>query len=73
MKTDTAPPATEAGADGGKKPRSRKKLLIVGGVVLALVLGAGYWFVLRPSGPTAPQPGQIMTLESTQINLAGGH
>ncbi|MGZ4445138.1 MAG: flagellar basal body-associated FliL family protein [Nocardioides sp.] len=73
MKTDTAPPATEAGADGGKKPRSRKKLLLVGGVVLALVLGAGYWFVLRPSGPTAPQPGQIMTLESTQINLAGGH
>ena len=40
---------------------------------MALVGGAGYWFVLKPGGSAEPKPGAIMSLESTQINLASGH
>lgn len=44
--------------------------------VLALVLvagGAGYWFLLKPAGPTGPQPGAVSTLNAIQVNLADGH
>lgn len=54
-----------------KKPRSKKKILVIALVVLLLAGGA--WWFLHPKGPSKPQPGQIMTLDSTQINLAGGH
>ncbi len=57
----------EEAAGGGKK-----KLLIM--LVLLLVLGgAGYWFFLRPSGPKEPVPGEVMTMEPIQVNLADGH
>ncbi len=59
-------PAEETG--GGRK----KKLLIVV-VLLLLVGGAGYWFFLRPSGPEEPVPGEVMTMEPIQVNLADGH
>jgi len=65
---DTRP---EVAAEQEKKPRSKKKILIVALVVL-LLAGAGWWF-LHPKGPSKPQPGQIMSLDSTQINLADGH
>ena len=46
-------------------------------VVLLLVGGAAYWFVLKPKGggegEHEPVAGEIVPLESTQINLAGGH
>src|SRR6478609_7459679 len=49
-----------------------KKIAIVVVVVL-LVAGAAWWFVLRPKPEKAPEPGEIVTLDSTQINLTGGH
>ena len=65
---DTKPAET---ATEEKKPRSKKKILVIALVVL-LLAGGGWWF-LHPKGPSKPQPGQIMTLDSTQINLADGH
>jgi len=67
MTTATAPDTTETA------PRSRRRLTLV--VVLALVAtaAAGWWFVLRPAGDEAPEPGAVVPLEAIQINLAGGH
>jgi flagellar FliL protein len=44
-------------------------------VVLLVVLlgGAGYWFVLKPGGGGPPQPGEVLTLDPIQVNLADGH
>lgn len=69
MTTLEARPAAEATEE--KQPRSKKKLLVIALVVLLLAGGA--WWFLHPKGPSTPQPGQIMTLDSTQINLADGH
>lgn len=51
----------------------RKRKVIIVAVVLLLVAGAGYWFFIKPGGPTDPKAGEILALESTQINLASGH
>jgi flagellar FliL protein len=67
----TARPAEDA-ATVEEPPRSRKKLAVIAVVVLALA-GAGWYFFLRPSGSHEPVPGEILTIEPTQINLAGGH
>jgi flagellar protein FliL len=65
-------PEKEAEAEGEKKG-GKKKLIIIVVAVLAIA-GAGYWFFLKPSGPTPPpEPGEILTLDSTQINLADSH
>lgn len=71
MSTATAskPASEEAAPPAGK---SKKKLLIVGLLVVVLG-GAGYWFFLKPSGePKEPEPGEVVTLEPIQLNLAGG-
>lgn len=60
--------AAEAPAKGGKK-----KLVAIVLVVLLLGGGGGYWFFLKPSGPAEPVPGEVMTLEPIQVNLADGH
>ena len=70
MSVATAPaPEGEAPAKGGKK----KLIMIVVGVLL---LGGGaYWFFLKPA-PTEepkPEPGEVLTMEPIQINLAEGH
>lgn len=66
--TDAPVDAAEEQASGGGK----KKLVII--LVLLLVLGgAGYWFFLKPSGPEKPVPGEVVSLEPIQINLADGH
>lgn len=73
MSTTTAPAAattTPEEAKGG----SRKKVVMV--VLLALVLvGAAYWFMLRPqpAGAHEPKPGEVMRLDPIQVNLSGGH
>ena len=69
MTTTTAPPAAEVEEETGG---GRRKKLIVVGLVL-LMAGAGWWFFLKPAEATEPVPGEILTLEATQINLAGGH
>ena len=70
MSTATAAPETEGEAKGGGK---KKKLLIVVLVVL-IAAGASWWFLLRPAaGADTPKPGDVVTLEPIQVNLAGGH
>ncbi|MBZ5737822.1 flagellar basal body-associated FliL family protein [Nocardioides mangrovi] len=72
--TATAEKAPDKEAEGeGKKKGGKKKLIIIVVAVLAIA-GAGYWFFLKPSGPEPPpEPGAILTLDSTQINLSGEH
>ncbi|MGH3497802.1 MAG: flagellar basal body-associated FliL family protein [Nocardioidaceae bacterium] len=64
-----APTATKASA----KPKSKKKLFIVIAVVLAIAGGGAYFFVLKPAGPSTPQPGAVAPLTDIQVNLQGGH
>ena len=67
MTTVTPEAAAEPAAKGGKK-----KLVII--LVAVLAIGAAtYWFVLRPKPEKAPEPGEVVTLEPIQVNLAGGH
>lgn len=73
-----AVPAEEPAAKGG----SKKKLLII---VLAVLLvgggGAGWFFLMGPGAAKgeehaeepAPEPGEVLTIESININLADGH
>jgi flagellar FliL protein len=68
----TAEKTAENAADEEKKGGRKKILIIV--VALLVVVGAVYWFLLKPAGPTPPpEPGEIVTMDSTQINLADDH
>ena len=69
---DLAKPAEATGEEAAASGGGRKKLLLVV-LVLALVGGAGYWFFLKPSGPTEPEPGVVLKLDAIQINLADAH
>lgn len=71
--TVTAMPKTAAPEETTEAPakRSRKKLILVLVAVLAIG-GGGYWF-MRPQPASAPKPGEVVTLEPIQINLAAGH
>lgn len=72
MTVTTMPSTAEGSKEGGAQPRSKKKLLIA--VVLVLGLGgAGWFFFLKPSAPEKPVPGEVLTIEAVQLNLAGGH
>lgn len=69
----TAVPATAAAeATEPAKKGGRKKLVIVLVAVLAIG-GGGYWFFLKPHPPAPPKPGEVVTLEPIQVNLASGH
>ena len=67
----TAPPedAAQAEAKGGGK---LKKILILF-VLLGVVGGAVWFFMLKPKPVEAPKPGEVVALEPIQINLAAGH
>jgi flagellar protein FliL len=66
-------PAPEAVETPEPKGGGKKKILVVA-MVLLVALGAGYWFFLKPSGPPPePEPGEVMTMEPIQVNLADGH
>ena len=68
----TAEKAPEKNADEAKKGGKKKLIIIV--IAVLVVAGAAYWFFLKPAGPTPPpEPGEIVTMDATQINLAGGH
>ena len=53
--------------------RSRRKVVLAAVVGLLVVAVAGWYFLLRPSGPAEPVPGEVMVLEPVQLNLSGGH
>jgi flagellar FliL protein len=55
-----------------KKKGGKKKLLII--LVAVLAIGGGaYWFLLKPHGPSVPQPGAVVKIDPIQLNLAAGH
>jgi flagellar FliL protein len=64
-------PAAEETEEAG----GGKKKLIMMLVALLVVGGGGYWMFLKPASaePPAPEPGEVVTIEPIQINLAGGH
>lgn len=73
MSVATMPAGTETGAAPEEK-KSRKKLVIISVVLVLAIAGAAYWFVLKPKGPEpAPEPGEVVTMEPIQVNLAEGH
>src|SRR4051812_23022771 len=63
--------------DGAPKPDKpggkKKKLIIIGAVLLVAV--AAYMFVLKPkpAATGAPQPGAVVKLDPLTLNLDGGH
>jgi flagellar protein FliL len=66
-------PGAEGTEEREGRPGRRKKVLLL--LVAVLVLAAAAWFFLLRGGggPEEPKPGEMLALESTQINLAGGH
>ncbi len=64
---NAAPAEPEAPAKGGKK-----KLILIIVAVLALG-GGGYYMFLKPKPAGPPEPGEVVTLEPIQINLAAEH
>ncbi|MDO9379141.1 MAG: flagellar basal body-associated FliL family protein [Nocardioidaceae bacterium] len=70
MSVTTLPPSTD---EAEEKPKSKKKLVMVV-VLLMVVSAAAWWFLLKPAGAAPPpEPGEVVTMEPIQINLAGGH
>ena len=71
--------APEGGdGDGAKAKGGRKKLVLVGAVVLVLGIAAATYFLLFAGGekakePVKPEPGAVVHVEPFTINLAGGH
>ena len=62
----------EVEAPEAEQPRSRRKLVVI--VLVLLVAAAAAWFfLLRPTGPEEPVPGEVLTLDPIQVNLAEGH
>jgi flagellar FliL protein len=63
--------------EGPEKKGGKKKLLMI--LVLVVALAAAAWFlILKPGGgeseaEAAPVAGEVVPLEATQVNLAGGH
>lgn len=70
--TTTLPQAESAEATETEGGKSRRKLVLV--LVVVLVAAAAAWFfLLRPSAPEEPVPGEVVQLEPIQVNLASGH
>jgi flagellar FliL protein len=55
-----------------QQPRKGKRLLLVA-LVAVVAVAAGWWFMIRPAGAEEPTPGEVLALESIQVNLEGGH
>lgn len=61
-------------ADAPVEPEKKsRKLLVVAVLALALAAGA-WWFMIRPAGADeGSKAGEVLQLESIQVNLEGGH
>ena len=62
--------------EGAEKKGGKKKLLVI--LVLVVAVAAAAWFfLLRDTADgdevEAPVAGEVVPLEATQVNLAGGH
>jgi flagellar FliL protein len=65
--------AKDGAPQSNKKGAKKKKLMIIGAVLL--VAGAAYMFVLKPkpAATGAPEPGLVVKLDPLTLNLDGGH
>lgn len=73
MSVTTMPRAAEEQEAPAPEKKSKKKLILI--LVALLGVGGGvYWFMFKPAPEKKePEPGEVVALESIQINLAGGH
>jgi flagellar FliL protein len=54
--------------------KSKKKMVLVGLVAVLAIAAAAWWFMIRPAGAEEePTPGEVLQLESIQVNLVDGH
>ncbi len=70
----------EAKEGDAAKGGGKMKIIIMAVPVLLIVLGAAWFFLLKPSSAGAapkplpePKPGAVVTLDPITINLAGAH
>ncbi len=63
-------PAEEPAAK--KTPLLRSKKFVIA-VVVALAVGGGAYKTLAPKKAGPPQPGQVVAMDATTLNLADGH
>lgn len=67
--TEIPKDATASRGKGGPGRGTKALALLAAGVVVATAA----WFLLLDGSPEEPKPGEMLALESTQINLADGH
>lgn len=72
MTVTAMPPTATETAEAPAEKKSRKKLIIIIVAVLALG-GGGYYQFFMPKPDKPPEPGEVVTLEPIQINLADEH
>lgn len=57
-----------------QKPKKGKRPLMILALALVVAAGGAWWFVIRPAETEeAPVPGEVLTMESIQVNLVDGH
>lgn len=64
-------PTAEATAPAATPGKAKKLIILL--AALAVVGAGAWWFVLRPTPEGPPKPGEVVTLEPIQINLAAAH
>ncbi|MEQ6901960.1 flagellar basal body-associated FliL family protein [Nocardioides sp. YIM 152588] len=66
--------ATLQPAEAAAPPKKSRSRLLLALVVVVAVAAGGWYFFLKPAGaPKEPEPGEVVRLESIQVNLADGH
>lgn len=69
---DSAPGDGKGDKASGKKKKPSKKIVII--LVLILAVGGFLGYKkLMPAKPQPAQPGDVVALDATTLNLAGGH
>jgi flagellar FliL protein len=74
MPSDADKPKKAKKAKKAKGPRSKRKLILVVGVIV-LALGGGFFFTRGPSAPVADltkEPGSVVALTPITLNLSDG-
>jgi flagellar FliL protein len=67
----SAPTEGAAGEAAEPAKGGKKKILVI--LVLLLALGGGGYWMFRPKPPAPAVPGEVLVLDTIQINLAGAH
>lgn len=73
MSVTTMPPGSKEQAPADEAKGGKVKKLAIIGLAVLLLGGGGWYQFLRPKPEKDPVPGEVVALESIQLNLAGGH